>query len=210
MRKKAPNRKAAVASVEAEFMKCPSGHSLPHHTDQGNCSPVYCAGYKGGSVKAREAKQRKALGKAVHAQADDTIKKLLTTDEAREIAREEKGEEAGKLAMAVGRLAARKAFSKIPEGLEGAEAEEWAQKFAVSRLPAALAELDYQLMMGDDRQRSEAAHDFLDINGMRKRESGGGGGATIILNLGGKELPWAQKVIEKLSPSEEVVDVKKV
>lgn len=206
MKGKTTKKRAPFTAVEESYLKCPDGHTLPHHTDQGNCSPVYCAGYKGGTVKAREAKQKKRLSKSVMAKADGVIEAMLPEDDAREIAREAKGDEAGKLAMAVGRLAARKAFSKVPDNLEGAEAEEWAQKFATSRLPIAMAELDYQLQMGDDKQRQEAARDFLDINGMRKRESTNGGGATIILNLGGKELPWAQKVVEKLAPG--TIDVK--
>lgn len=188
----------APKEMEIGFLSCPKGHKLPHKTDRGECSPVFCPGFEGGGVKMRAAKLAKQVVKAISAEADEVIESAPLSKEGKEIAVTAKGELLGKLSQAHGRQAARKTFFKVPPNLQGADAEAWAQQKAVSLLPEAMAELEYQLMLGDDAQRRDAARDILDINGMRKRESSSGGGATIILNLGGKELPWAQRVVEKL------------
>lgn len=70
------------------------------------------------------------------------------------------------------------------------EIESYVDKKAVDLLPDAVAEVEYQLKYGDDKQRLEAAHDVLDMNGRRKREGLGNNTQTIVLNLGNAKLPW--------------------
>ncbi len=178
---------------------CPNRHAIGTVHETGTCTPVYCP--------LSIARVPKALGEVANT-ANAELEAMLPAAavEAKEVANDAGKQEIVKLSLAAGRRAARKAFSKVPENMDAEEAETWAKTTAAQSLPYAIAELQQQLFFGDDKQRADAAHDFLDINGMRKREGGQGGGATIILNLGGKELPWATKVVEKLN-AKEIVDV---
>lgn len=191
-------RPPEVEAAEIQYGRCPRGHPLPNHTNKGDCAPIYCALEKGDKADPKKAEKARRSELARHQEtADKHLDKMLPKgdplfDVARADAIEEKVETVSRMAKAVGRLSARRAFFNVPEGLGGAEAEEWATQRAVSLLPDALAEIEYQLKMGDDSQRRDAARDVLDINGMRKKDGGGNVGATIILNLGGSRLPWQQ------------------
>lgn len=103
----------------------------------------------------------------------------------------------GKAAHAVGRDLARRKLLGFPEGkLEGADAEEWADKKIVEMLPLAVAELEFQLKYGDDEQRAKAANKVLDATGRGKRENGAGAVAPIIMIQSGAafQLPWVKDV----------------
>ena len=75
----------------------------------------------------------------------------------------------------------------------------WADRKALELLPAALAEVNFNLKYGNDKQRSEATNQVLDMHGLRRREAAAGQHATIVLNLnGGKDalaaqLPWLKR-----------------
>lgn len=180
---------------------CPKKHPLPNTTKYGQCTPLHCPL----DLPVDEFPHEPAIKLPsnilpVAAEAAETIAVIAEEthiDEA--LATTAKRKQLQDLSHAAGRSAARKAFFKVPTNMDAPTAEAWAQAKAVSLLPDALAELEYQLKLGDDTMRRDAARDILDINGMRKRDSPGNGGATIILNLGGKELPWAQKVVDKLT-----------
>ena len=178
-------------------MRCPKGHKLPRE----GCTPLYCVGGgkqpKPGSPADVERKAREATFAATDIALARAEKREEETFNDRKGLKEapvdEKDRTAKVLATKVGQWAARKALLQVPEGLGGADAEEWAQKEGVALLPMAVAELKYQLLYGDDKQRSEAARDVLSMNGMRNRESGGNNAPTIILNIGGGPLPWEEK-----------------
>ena len=191
------------------FLQCPRLHKLPHKSSTGDCTPLYCADKENllnPTVKEDRLLQNQ---RPVEEEAATLTEATTPSEVAAEVEESYPDNEKAKRAVrvdtltqlshAAARSAARATFFKVPQNLEPAEIEAWAQTKAVSMLPKALAELDYQLTMGDDNQRRDAMRDVLDINGMRKREANGSTGATIILNLNGKELPWAQKVVEKLS-----------
>lgn len=227
-------KKWPVSDVGSAAQHCPSNHALPRIGVNGECTPVNCGGrsLKGEEATpvietAIEATHEaltsnsqyraprldgelKLTGEsAAEDLAANLTPMLQTLDEetatlAAEQASLSKNKQILQLAQSQGRHSARKAFFKAPTNLPAAEAETWAQAKAVSLLPDALAEIEFQLKMGDDGMRRDAARDVLDINGMRRREAAGAGGATIILNLGGKELPWAQRVVEKLANKGEV------
>jgi hypothetical protein len=187
---------AEVYELETTQGTCPKGHVLPHKTNQGLCTPLYCAGSikqtdrPSGSQQKRKRTQLVGELKKMRDAGAAELKAEGVTDVA---SLDAQAEQLMKLQAARGRQLARQRFLKVPEGLTGADAEEWSQKRAVELLPKAIGELDYQLTLGDDAQRRDAARDVLDINGMRRREGVSAGGATIILNLK-TELPWAQKV----------------
>lgn len=176
-----------------DSMKCPKGHKLPRE----GCTPLYCVGGgkqpKPGSPADVERKAREAIHGATDVALARAKAKPDPKSDMKEVPKDEKDATSKALATRVGQWAARKALLNTPEGLQGAEAEEWAQREGVSMLPIAVSELKYQLLYGDDRQRAEAARDVLDMNGMRRRESGGNNAPTIILNLGAGPLPWEDK-----------------
>jgi hypothetical protein len=101
------------------------------------------------------------------------------------------GEEAGKLAVRAGRYAARRGLVPVPTGLQGGEAEEYAQKKLVELLPEAVGNLEYDLKYGDDKARAEASHKVLAANGLANREQAGNMVPPIVLNFTGV-LPWMQ------------------
>lgn len=92
----------------------------------------------------------------------------------------------------------RKALVKMPDGLEGDSAQEWAEGAIKKLVPEAVASLAYDLRFGTDKQRSEAADKVLRSVGMDKREATQQGSqALIVLNLGSEavsNVPWLQRV----------------
>jgi hypothetical protein len=203
-----------VADVEAAQARCPEGHLLPHRTENGSCTPVYCAGGKplgqqrtrGQREKAtafKTASMRKIIEdkqkvvKLLSEEADRTIDALIPEgmpgfEEARRTARQQKAEELIRLAQGIGRYAAMKAYFKVPENLSGAEAEAWVTKRSIELSVDALAELERQLKLGDDFQRREAARDILKMNGLDKKEAPPQTNAVIVLNnpAGLAGIPW--------------------
>ncbi len=176
---------------------CPKGHHLPRAKKWGQCSPVQCADYDLAGNPVPQTLNA-TLARKVAKEASAIINSELKSDDPlnRDAAKAGASEESMKVALSLGKRAARMKHFKVPTGLTGDEAEAWAKKRATELLPIAVAELEYQLTLGTDAQRAEAAKDVLDMNGMRKKDVSTGGGATIILNLGQKDLPWAERVIE--------------
>lgn len=199
--------------TKLSFTKCPEGHDLPRE----GCTPLYCGGVSIGEQLTPKSKKAKAHATQGRAAAKTRVNKgaTITAIQNRAIAemkatplgqadlkaleREEDEEHKEKTAQRVGKRiverAVRMALLKLPAGLTGADAEEWADKKAVELLPSAMAEIEYQLYYGDDGQRREAARDVLDMTGRRRREGGGTVVPTIVLNLGGGNmLPWERTV----------------
>lgn len=160
-----------------DFFHCPGGHKLPHVGESGTCSPVKCCDKKTAvkpEVSASSSKRAiKALAKA-------------------ELPPEEVTEKERRLLEAKKTVAlARQEFVKLPKGLEGAAADEYATKKLVELTPMALAEVEFQLLYGTDDQRSKMALEVLDRSGHgRKTDSQGLGGPVIIIT-GSPKLPWA-------------------
>lgn len=96
--------------------------------------------------------------------------------------------------------ATRKQLAKLPAGLAGDAAQQWAQKKLVDLLPEAVASVAYDLRYGTDKVRAEAADKVLRANGLDKREAAGGGGGLIVLNLTGADtgkIPWLERLNSK-------------
>lgn len=181
------------------FKECPKGHKLPHE----GCTPLYC---RDAPTKGVAPSPLKALGKApparrkpksgIAAEQEKAVEKVLAAvpqgaDRQNETLDEFKRKQAEKIGKRVAERAMRLALVKMPEGLSGAEAEEWADKKTLELLPVAIAQIEYDLLYGDDGQRREAARDILDMTGRRRRDAAGAAPPTIVLNLGGSSLmPW--------------------
>ena len=73
----------------------------------------------------------------------------------------------------------------------------------VELTPLAVAELEYQLRRGDDKQRAEMAKEVLDRSGFGKKEGGNIAASPILIvnAVGGKiELPWERGVVKDVTP----------
>lgn len=96
-------------------------------------------------------------------------------------------------------FAARRQLAKLPDGLTGEAATQWAQEKLVDLLPEAVASLAYDLRYGAPKVRAEAADKVLRANGVDRREAAVGGGGLIVLNIGtgGSNLPWLERLNKK-------------
>jgi len=174
---------------------CPKGHKLPKTFSGMNCTPVFCAAQE---VVASEAltekdKKRRTQAKRSIEKAEYAIR--LAKEMQGELANTEKvaeAEETQKLERYSGQHRARLAYTKTPSDLHGADAEEFADKKIVHLLPAAVAELEFQLKFGDDKQRMDAATKVLDATGRGKREMLNGGSGPLIILTGNSVIqpPW--------------------
>jgi len=203
----------AQGKAKLSMPRCPGGHKLPRQ----GCTPMYClesrAGAKAGGRPAQPqtAARRDAINKAMAVPLQDlgAVAATNTGAESLEPAqREGQALEATKLAIAAGKLTARRGLLPVPEGLKGGDAEEYAQKKLVDMLPQAVTELEHQLTYGDDKQRIDAARDVLDANGMRRREMAGNMVPPIVLNFNGV-LPWMQQE-KTLNPTGDAATMEKV
>lgn len=103
------------------------------------------------------------------------------------------GEYEQSLTFAKSRNEAREALVPAPN-LTGAAAEEYVEEKKVALLPQALAEVEFQLRYGDNKERAEAARDVLRMNGMLNRDAPTGVAPTVIINMGDKQaLPWLKR-----------------
>ncbi len=153
--------------------KCPKGHKLPHSTDQGECTPVYC------TQDSDDIPE------------DTQLVKHTATDEAR-----------NEVAKLVARHKVRtEAIGGIPP-LSGVHAEEYVtKKFAELSVDAA-AEMEWQLKYGDTKMRFAASQYVLDSTGHGKKADGQTMGAQPIIIITGSQdgkyvPPWSKaKVVD--------------
>ena len=86
----------------------------------------------------------------------------------------------------------------VPAGLSADEALAWSQRKLQELLPEAVAELQFQLRYGNDKQRFEAVDRVLNANGVAKKEvANGPTGPTVIVNLGGDlaKVPFLARAV---------------
>ncbi len=196
-------------------LTCPKGHSIPHKTPNGECTPMYCAGETRKETKREKTSKRKAdlqVTKSafevkreeviIKATKDLELKVLSTSlplpDGASEmLVNEGRLEVLSNGSQAFGRHRARLSFIKDlpPEDADEVTINNWADKRANQNLPMAIAEKEYQLRFGNDDQRDKAADTFLRMTGRYQKEGAVSGGAAIILNISGEgmQLPYMPK-----------------
>lgn len=185
-KKGALGRSDTQQKEEARFYRCPSGHSLPHKTNAGNCTPVWCAG----QIKPK----KDALAK--RAPGEDKPTPFVPAEDKEEV----------RIARAQSRRQARLRAIDFPEKeMEGAEAEQWADRKLVKLLPEAVALLEFDLKYGDDDAKARAAQEIRNATGRGRKDSGGG--ASAIFNVvmqapasGAPPMPWMQRVDPKKLP----------
>lgn len=160
--------------------RCPQGHQLPHDVDGTRCTPLWCVD---------KPKEKKHGGGRMKANA---IVKALPAGDVKDVVELE--DRRFQHSMTKAKL--RREYLKVPEGLTGPDAEAYVQRKMVDLTPDAVAELEFQLKIGDDRQRMTAAQDILDRAGFGKRDGGGAAvGPIMIINAVGGSFtpPWAVK-----------------
>ena len=180
--------------TSAKLDLCPSGHTLPHDTPRGSCTPVFCAG--------EEAPAPEPEGP--HA----TPEEFRTPDLAKEVAAGERTEQRS-LAKLDAQRRVRLKHLNVPEGLEGAAVDDWVAKKKVDLNVLSMAEAEWRLKYGNSAERWEVAKFNLEQTGHGKREAfGGGASPIIILKLSGG-VPWlpGSGGAQALPPGEQTVVV---
>lgn len=175
--------------------RCPEGHIIPRRGAAGDCTPIYC-----GDAKLKN-KTKNELRAAKKAEAASTALALRPGSAVVPAAEEvEAAIERVQKKMAL--VEAKRAHFKVPRGLSGADAEEWADKKLVELTVEAVAELEEQLKLGSPDERFRAAGRVLDATGRGKRDIAAGTGPVIML-VGAKvvngavETPWMQRTDKK-------------
>jgi hypothetical protein len=193
-RSKTPLLTEEQKKTESKFYRCPKGHSLPNRTNQGNCTPIFCAGSKPGK-KEKKAKGPKmqdlgevttTLAKVASAGAEEM--ELVTT---------------AKIQQAAGRFKARKNYVKLPEFQNPDDRDAWVEQKKGELVPYALMDLEYAVTLGDSQEREKARKEILDITGHGKAGAPQGQPMIIIHGFSGnpQDLPWVQRVeVPKLPP----------
>lgn len=180
--------------TSAKLDLCPSGHTLPHDTPLGSCTPVFCAG--------EEAPAPEPEGP--HA----TPEEFRTPDLAKEVAAGERMEQRS-LAKLDAQRRVRLKHLNIPEGLEGAAVDDWVAKKKVDLNVLSMAEAEWRLKYGNSAERWDVAKFNLEQTGHGKHEAfGGGASPIIILKLSGG-VPWlpGSGGAQALPPGEQTVVV---
>lgn len=120
----------------------------------------------------------------------ESVTSLSRAKVQRKMPNREEGDARENIQFSIARRKVREELVPVPQ-LSGAEAEEYVEKEKVDLLPQALAEVKFQLLYGDDKQRIEAGRDVLRMNGMLNRDAPTGTQATVIVQMGpGQTLPW--------------------
>lgn len=108
----------------------------------------------------------------------------------------------------------RQKITKVKHGphgsdrLQGADAEQYVRRKLGELQCFAVAELEYQLLYGSDKTRSELARDILDRSGHGKSQERGVHGAVIVFQgiKGATQLPWAQEENQNFLPEPKTID----
>lgn len=176
--------------TEPQFDKCPKGHILPN----GDCTPLFC-GNEAGKAGLRALKKSKVQLPRPKNQlpAEFAEQKELPpsvqTDAA--LTREHTV-----VSSAAARHKVRREFMKVPEGLQGADADKYVEEKLVELGPLAIAEIEYILRYGGDEQRYKAAKDVLAASGHGPKEAAAAVGALIVLTGDATVAPWKKGKVQ--------------
>jgi hypothetical protein len=199
---------------------CPGGHELPHKVGNGNCTVLFCLEKDAvpdlnprtfvplkGTKKIADAKvslKEKAVALQQDTHVGQTSQELRevfpATDAASKAAREggkvEELEQLQVLAAQAGRYAARKRLFPVPAFTDEKQAAGFVEKRLMELAPEAVAQLEYDLKMGDGKARTDAAKDILDRAGFSKSDREGKAQAPVIIinpEAVMAQLPWARR-----------------
>ena len=189
--------KTAPDKVQKVELSCPAGHVLPHKTKKGRCTTEWCAL----EAPAPMPGTLTVTGKAFN-EPDATS--LARAEDKEDVAASVRSMEV-EARIAEAHRTVRRRVVGVPANIE--DPEGYAQAKAVSLLPEAMAEIEYQLKYGDDKQRADMADRVLDMTGNRKRDAIAGGGQTIVLNFSPHDAPaWADRGAARMTITAEPVE----
>lgn len=190
-RAKTPLLTEGQKAQEAQFGRCPKGHALPHRTNKGNCTPLFCAGSTPGKKETTTGSSK--LAKKTAASLQTTA---LADADVQELA-----EVTTRIARAETRHKARMDYLKVPEFNDPKERDRWIEDKKQALIPLALADVEYSLKLGDQQERERARKEVLDMTGHGKREGGGGSTSPLIVLMGVSgnlaENPWVRHAAEE-------------
>lgn len=202
---------------------CPGKHELPHKVGNLNCTALFCADdaakmpkleprtYKGhGANHTRDVKNvkhdLKAKAKLLQEQTflsvdSKELREIMpgkdkATIDARAAGKVEEMEQLQVLAAQAGRYAARKRLFPTPDFTDEKQAAGFVEKRLMELAPEAVAQLEYDLKMGDAKARTDAAKDILDRAGFSKSDRDGKAQAPVIIinpEAVMAQLPWAKR-----------------
>lgn len=173
--------KAIVTTATDDYRQCPNGHSLPHETFAGRCTPLHCAD----DVKALDVVPVATDESSSSDQLSKATKEAIVTSAKKQLQRR-----------------GRERLVKVPDFSSPAEAEDWVNAKKQHLTPYAIAEQEYRLLYGNDEQRDSASRLILEATGHGKRDAGMGTGATIIILGDASALrPWAAKATVDAKPA---------
>lgn len=202
--KKTPLLTEDQKKTDAKFGRCPKGHALPHRTNKGNCTAMFCMG--GGKAKSpSKAKKETALA------VKDGLTDLAEADG------EELAMVSSKIAQANTRHRARLQFTKTPESfVDEKTQEEWVEAKKKSLVPLALADVEYALKLGDAQEREKARKEVLDMTGHGRKEAGNAPTQPLIIITNGPgglgQNPWVRQIDKdgkELPAKTQVIDAQK-
>lgn len=182
-------------AAESKFGRCPKNHALPHRTNKGNCTPLFCAGSTPGNVTLTKVKKEAKL-------AVQDLGEVGDVDEAEDVMIRQSKNHTKHLA--------RMKYVNLPEFRDAKERETWVENKKQELVPLAIADLEIQLKLGDTQEREKARKEVLDMTGHSKREGAGSTSPLIMLvgvtgNLA--DNPWVRKVDPKdLPPGTQVIN----
>lgn len=189
MTKKLPGRRSKTSLMteaqkeqESKFGRCPANHALPHRTNKGSCTPLFCAGSSPG--KKEPKKKTSAL------MVKETISDLA-------LAGGDEADEASKrIAKAETRHRARMSYVKFPKEFESDKARDvWMEAKKKELAALAMADVEFSLKLGDGQEREKARDKALDMAGHGRKEAGQGNQAPLMFIVGLQEggLPWIRR-----------------
>lgn len=186
--------------ADQKFSRCPKGHALPHRTNKGLCSPLFCAGsIKGAKSTAKPVQPKPAKVKqdALEKAARGELADLGFDIEAAGV-EEATAQTTGKIVQAHGRYTARQAYLKVPEFKDARERDTWVENKKMELVPLALANVEYSLKLGDSIERERAGSKILDMTGHGKKDGGSGNSAPLIMLIGAPTTPgqgpWVRRI----------------
>jgi hypothetical protein len=158
----------AVKAAESDCMRCPGGHSIPNHTEWGQCTPIACAA--AGKKRAPSNKREKPEDRLAIAMDDESNHMHLA------VARRDKWND----------------FLQIPKGLKADAAEKYIDDKLLELGVEAVAHLEKSVKFGSDSQKEWASAKILDAIGKGKKEASMAPISPIVILHGSAVVqpPW--------------------
>jgi hypothetical protein len=171
--KKYGARKKFELPADVSFKQCPAGHELPNTEAGMECSSAQCA---------------------LTLTPGSAPSPLLVNHEDRQFDKEVQTAQRGETY--------RRRLVPVPEGLTGADADDFVERRITELQPVAIAEMERQLRFGNDAERGKAARDLLDAGGHGKKDRLGAGANMIVINMGSSSngspppLPYVGEIVD--------------